>query len=215
MPDTSSLLNVLEVPVPDEKVSPNIVPAALAFLSRLRTNPPTLHIALAQVVEEEWLRNQKSKLEKSVNSIRRADERISFLWSIATSMNSAPVSPYLQFAGLQLAERLHAITESLLRSAKVIARDASFDADAGRRIAQGHAPASPARPEFNDCVLTEQYLALCRTLRASGLKERCVFVSSNVRDFGEPKAPRPPLDADFRLAGIDFAYDLAAAHALL
>jgi hypothetical protein len=30
LPDTSSLLNILEAPTPDEKVSPNIIPSAIA-----------------------------------------------------------------------------------------------------------------------------------------------------------------------------------------
>ncbi|MGH9614815.1 MAG: hypothetical protein ACRD4P_17255 [Bryobacteraceae bacterium] len=97
LPDTSSLLNILEAVTPEEKVSSNVVPAALGFLSRLQVTPPTLHIAVAQVVEEEWMRHHGSKQEKAAAAIRRADDRISFLWSIAASMSSAPRGPYIQF----------------------------------------------------------------------------------------------------------------------
>jgi|SRR6185437_2044243 len=217
LPDTSSLLNILEAATPDERVSPNIVPAALKFLVRLQLSPPTLHIALAQVVEEEWLRHHASKKEKAIASIRRADDRISFLWSIASAMSSAPAEPYVQFHGLQIAQRLHDLAEQIVGRARVIQTNEDFQSAAGIRIYSGNAPATPGKKvtEASDCLLIEQYLELCRRLRSAGFTDRCVFVTSNTRDFGEPKAPRPPLDREFERAEIDFVYDLAAASALL
>lgn len=215
MPDTASLLNLLEVPMPDEKVSPNNIPAALTILSRMRATPPSLHVILAYVVEEEWQRHHTKKQDTVSNSIRKVDERISFLWGIASSMSSAPAAPYIQFAALRLAQRLHSIAEEILHLARVIGSEDQFHSAAGTRIAKDHAPASAGKPEFADCVLTEQYLALCRRLRASGCNGRCIFVSSNVHDFGQPGAPRAPLNSEFSSTGIDFVYDFAAANALL
>jgi PIN domain len=217
LPDTSSLLNILEAATPEERVSPNIVPAALAFLSRLQKAPPTLHIVLAQVVEEEWLRHHESKRERAVTSIHRADERISSLWSIASIMNSAPAALYIQFSGLQIAQRLHDTAEQIVKRAMVIESNDDFHSKAGMRIYAGKAPAKPGKKvtEANDCLLVEQYLELCRRLRAARFTYPCVFVTSNTHDFGEPKAPRPPLDQEFASAKIDFVYDLAAAGALI
>jgi PIN domain-containing protein len=217
MPDTSSLLNILEAPVPEEGVSPNVVPAALTLLGRLQAAPPSLHVVLAEVVEEEWLRLHESKQEKTASSIRKADERISFLWGIASTMNSAPAAPYIQFSGLQVAQRLHAIAQQIVSRAKVIGGNADFHSKAGMRIFAGDAPAKPGKKvtEANDCLLIEQYLELCRRLRAAGFTQRCVFITSNTHDFGEPKAPRPPLDQEFADAKMDFVYDLAAAGGLI
>jgi hypothetical protein len=99
----------------------------------------------------------------------------------------------------------------------VIAGNDSFHSKAGMRIFAGDAPAKPGKKviEANDCLLIEQYLELSRSLRSSGFTHRCVFVTSNTRDFGEPRAPRPPLDREFAIAKIDFVYDLAAADALI
>jgi hypothetical protein len=181
LPDTSSLLNILEAPVPEEGVSPNVVPAAVTLLGRLRTAPPSLHMVLAQVVEEEWLLT------------------------------------YLQFSGLQIAQRLHVVAEEIIGRAMVIAGNDGFHSKAGMRIFAGDAPAMPGKKvtEANDCLLIEQYLELCRRLRAQGFVHRCVFITSNTHDFGEPKAPRPPLDREFSDAKIDFVYDLAAVGALI
>ena len=178
-------------------------------------SPCTLHIVLAQVVEEEWLRHHATKQEKAVTSIRRADERISFLCGIASDMNSAPKAPYTQFSGLQIAQRLHDVAEEIVSRAMVIESSADFQSKAAKRIYGGIAPATPGKIEANDCLLVEQYLELCRRLRAAGFNHRCVFVTSNTRDFGEPRAPRPPLDQEFASAKIDFVYDLAAAGALI
>jgi hypothetical protein len=215
LPDTSSLLNVLEAPTPDERVSPNVIPAAITLSARAQANPAKLWVVVSEYVEEEWLRHHTKKRDRAVASIRHQDERISYPWSIASSMASAPAAPCLQFAGLQIGQRLHSVAADLIRSARVIGKDGAFDAAAGRRIAQDHAPASRGKSEFYDCVLIEQYLALCRRIRDRGFDQRCVFVSSNVRDFGEPLAPRPPLDAEFASAGLDYVYDLAAAMPLL
>jgi hypothetical protein len=215
LPDTSSLLNIVEAPVPEEGVSPNVVPAALAMLGRLQTTPPSLHVVLAQVVEEEWLRLHASKQDKVVTLIRKADERISRLWGIASAMNSAPAAPYIQFSGLQLCQRLHNAVEVIVGAGRVIGNSEEFQSAAGIRIGAGNAPASSGRPEYEDCLLVEQYLALCRRLRAGGFTQRCIFITSNVRDFGEPRAPRPPLDQEFASAKMDFVYDLAAAGGLI
>jgi hypothetical protein len=173
LPDTSSLLNILEMPIPGEKAFLKIVPAALAFLSRLQTAPPTLHVVLAQVVEEEWLRHHESKKESAVRSVRRADERISFLGSIAATMGSAPPGPYIQFSELQIAERLHDIAEQIVRRAMVIESNEAFQSAAGIRIYTGSAPATAGKrvTEANDCLLIEQYIGLCQLLRNNG----CVF----------------------------------------
>jgi hypothetical protein len=178
MPDTCSLLNVLETPTPDENVSPNIVPATQALLARLQANPATLWMVVAQTVEEEWQRHRENKRDRAIRSIRSADERISFLWSIASSMASAPAGPHIQFAGLQIAQRLHEIAERIIRTAKVIQADDAFHAAAGIRIVAGRAPATAGKkPEVNGCVLIEQYLALCRGLRAAGFTERLLTIS--------------------------------------
>lgn len=202
-------------PVAEEEVSPNVVAAALALLGRLQSEPPTVHIALAQVVEKEWSDLHASKLKESEASVRRADEKISYLWGIASTMNSAPAGSYVQFRSLRFPQRLHDVAEKIVRFARVIEGNEDFQRAAGLRIGAGAASAAPRRPEYGDCLLTEQYLDLCLRLRANGFTHPCVFVSSNTRDFGEPKAPRPPLDREFRSIQLDFAYDFAAAEALL
>jgi len=215
LPDTSSLLNILEAATPEERVSPNVVPAALVLLGRLQSKPPTLHLALAQVVQEEWLKLHLEKQRRTAAWIHQADERISFLWSIASIMGSTPAGGYIQFSGLEIAERLHAIAEQMLRLGRVIENNADFASAAGIRMCAANAPATAGKDTTNDCLLIEQYLELCRNLRAAGFTYPCIFVTSNTRDFGEPKAPRQPLDQEFASAKVDFVYDLAAANALI
>ena len=215
LPDTSSLLNILEAATPEERVSSNIVPAALTFLGRLQSKPPVLHIAVAQVVEGEWLKLHLDKCKRAAASVRHADERISLLWSIASLMGSAPSGGYVRFSGLQIAERLHDIAEQMVRRGRVIESTADFASAAGRRMCASNAPATAGKDTTNDCLLIEQYLELCRRLRTAGFTHRCIFVTSNTRDFGEPKAPRPPLDQEFASVQIDFAYDFAAAETLI
>jgi hypothetical protein len=214
LPDTSSLLNIVEVVNAAEKVSPNIVPAALSILARLQSTPRFLHIAVAQVVEKEWLDKHANKQKQAAASLRRADEQTSYLWTIASAMGSAP-AVYTQFSGLQLSQRLHDLAENMMRLGMVIEDNDDSQYAAWRRSLGGDAPARPGNRAENDCLLVEQYLELCRRLRSAGFKQRCIFVTSNTRDFGEPKAPRPPLDLEFANTGIDFVYDFAAAAALL
>jgi hypothetical protein len=215
MPDTASLLNIIEASTQEERVSPNIIPAAVSFLDRLQATPSTLHIVLSHVVEEEWARHHESKEKKAIASIRSEDARIAFLYSIASSMTSAPPEPYVQFSGLQIAQRLHSVAEQLIGHARIIGNNQEFVSAVGDRFVHDKAPASSTRKEVNDCLLIEQYLALCRRLCAAGFTQRCIFVTSNTRDFGQPKAPCQPLDREFRESDIDFVYDFAAAHALL
>lgn len=50
---------------------------------------------------------------------------------------------------------MHNVAEQFLESALVIGKNDEFAAAAGRRVAKDYAPASPGKPEFNDCVITE------------------------------------------------------------
>lgn len=170
---------------------------------------------VAQTVVNEWGRHHALKRESAEKAFRATDELVALAWSIAHNLASAPDRPVVQFAGLRLGERLHDMVEEVLQNAPVIADDDQYAAAAGIRVRNGLAPASLVKPEFADCLLIEQHLALCRELRSSGFNKPCVFVCSNVKDFGEPKAPRPPLDREFAQCGITFVYDLAAADALL
>jgi hypothetical protein len=216
LPDTSSLLNVFEAATPEEKKVPlQIIAASLDFLGRLNMTPPTLHCVLAQVVEEEWLRHCAKGREQCLQAIRRVDESISHLYAVSASMGSAPAGPLIQFSGLRIAERLSDVVEQILLKAKVIENNESFVRGALRRIAGKNAPAAAGRFNESDCLLIEQYLELSRRLRIAGFSEALVFVSSNTRDFGEPRAPKPPLDREFSEHGIHFAHNLAGALAAL
>ena len=85
----------------------------------------------------------------------------------------------------------------------------------GEQEATGLKPAAIGKREAPDCLIIETCLALCKSLRSHGFRERCVFVSSNKVDF---YAEGSPLRAHEDLAGecsaIDLHLALAFDHAL-
>ena len=78
------------------------------------------------------------------------------------------------------------------------------------RIDRGDAPSRRGKPEVWDCVIAETVLETVRTLRANGLNQTCVFLSSNVVDYRRPSTEGPhrardPLQGEFDALGIRYA----------
>jgi hypothetical protein len=79
----------------------------------------------------------------------------------------------------------------------------------------GLKPAAIGKREAPDCLIIETCLALCRSLRSHGFRERCVFVSSNKADFYAEGSPlRPHEDLAGECSAIDLRFALAFDHAL-
>jgi hypothetical protein len=85
------------------------------------------------------------------------------------------------------------------------------------RLNRARTPARRGKDSMKDCVVIETYLESARELRAAGLSQPIVFVSSNTKDYCTEtgSALRTDLASEFAALNIEYAPNFAAAKHLL
>lgn len=84
------------------------------------------------------------------------------------------------------------------------------------RVLKRQPPSRRDKDSMEDCLILETYLEHARRARQLGLQKPAVFVSSNTNDYAKSAARLPSeLKSDFADAQMDYAPNMATAHALV
>ena len=85
------------------------------------------------------------------------------------------------------------------------------------RVVRARTPASKGSNSIKDCVILETYYHHLCGLRSNGIKAPAVFVSSNVKDFAEPRGGgiRSDIKNEFQSLGLEYAPNMSAARHFL
>jgi hypothetical protein len=190
------------------------VKGARALLARAGTSHRDIWIVAADLVIAEYDRHAANVIEELVHTLQRATARLEAARSSAKHVLPVSVDPVVNFGDLGLHGALESLATDLCKQIRIMhADDMGCHARAARRVAKSEAPSSPGKSELADCAIIEHYLALAVELRAQGLTNPIVFVSSNTEDYGKPRAIRRPLDEQFNGCNMKFVTDLAWAAA--
>lgn len=206
--DTCALLDLIRVPIRVERAmrAGAILDSAAKILSFAKTTPPSLSIAIPPLVPEEWqdhLGNTKSQVERHISKL---DRMINVAISTAKSLSTKASSMTFSELG---------ITDGLVSLAKEL-RDYGiwlcFDKDV-RQHALDRALANrpPARKgaAVNDCIIYDHSLQLFTTLRNNAFSEKCVFMTSNSKDFccANGSTPKEPIKSELGSISVTLTTD--------
>ena len=212
--DTSSVLDIIRAGG-RERCPPGLIPAALEMIGIASKSPPGLWIVAAELVQSEWNDNCERVERDTRKRINELDQDIEALSAVLTHLGSVRPEGVPNFSGYAIESMLKGVTVNLLCAATMLQGDDRCSMSANRRAILGCAPASKGRNALKDCMIIEHYISLCRQLGEAGFESKCVFVSSNVNDYGKGGRPLSPLDEDFRAVGIEYATDLAWANSIV
>ena len=169
----------------------------------------SLNIALAPQVAVEFDRHYPGELGRLA---KRAAATLSFLDVVSyargtdspSSLQDADswVSPFTGLVG-QLMDL--SLQMEIDQTCKSKGQDRSYE-----KIAP-----SAKQPQVDDCIIYEHYLACSRQLRASGYKQRILYLTSNTGDYMQGGKPHPPIDQELRELEIDLVLNWAWAARLL
>lgn len=212
--DTSSVLDIIRAGG-RERCPPGLIPAALEMIGRASKSPPGIWMVAAELVQKEWHNNCERVELDSRKRINELDQDIKALTAVLAHLGSALTESVPNFSGYAVESILKKVAANLLYAATVLQGNDRCSIAANRRAIFGSAPASKGKNSLKDCMIIEHYISLCRQLREAGFGSKCVFVSSNVNDFGKGGGPLPPLDEDFRAVGIEYVTDLAWANSIV
>jgi hypothetical protein len=212
--DTCTFLDVIRVPY-RENIQINMIDTTMTLISRAKLNPPSLWLVSCDIVKAEWESNANevcNELKMHISKYQQSGVRLGKILEKAL-----PGITYYQpdLVTFSLEQHLYNLSKNLLEASLKIADDDDCLVRATKRVRMNQAPASKSKSEPKDCMIIEHYLALCQGLRNSGFSKKCIFVSSNVNDYGKPHNIHQPLDTQFNNLGIDFVTDLSWAMSMI
>jgi len=212
--DTSALLDIIRT-VERPHSPATTVASALEMIRMASQSPPRLWVVAAQLVQAEWEENYYGVEVGTRKHINQLDQNIGTLSEVIKHFKSLGSENVPNFSQLKIESHLKDVSGNLLRSAKILLADDGCLALATRRVIAGWAPASKGRNELKDCIIIEHYIYLCSELRKGGFNSKCVFVSSNVNDYGKGGRPLHPLDDNLMTVGLEYVTDLAWASSII
>lgn len=214
--DTCAILDVIITPK-RESIQNAVVSVTNEIVFKGATEPKQLWIVATTLVIDEFNEKLETVEDDLVQHVKKVDRDLENLRIAANSLFSTPEIKPLKFGEMKIPHTLRKIADDLLETALLIARENDCKLRAGDRVADGKRPSQKGQEEYKDCEIIEHYLEVSRQLRNKGFKEKCVFVSSNKKDFREKNTTKvhPDLDSDFKEVGLQYAGDIAWANYLI
>ena len=212
--DTCAILDVIRTPQRD--IQEQVISAASDVLDASR-EPKKLWIVVTTIVENEFNEKFKKVENELVKHVEKVDKDVEKLRNAANYLFASSQRNSWNFRELKIPQALSKIAEYLLDSAILIAAEDDCIVRAAKRVTNKKRPSQGGNQQYNDCEIIEHYLEVSRQLRNRGFKEKCVFVSSNKKDFCEGGTDNihPDLDTDFKKVGLEYAKEIAWARSLI
>lgn len=212
--DTSAVLDIIRA-VERPNCPTNTVPAVLEMIQLASGSPCRLWIVAAKLVQAEWENNCNGVEVGTRKHIKGLDQNIENLSEVIKHFTPLSGDSVPNFSQFKIESRLKHVAGRVLRAATILQEDDGCSVLANRRVIAGWAPASKGRNELKDCIIIEHYIHLCHELRKGGFNGKCVFVSSNVNDYGKGGHPLPPLDDQLKEVGLEYVTSLAWASSIV
>jgi hypothetical protein len=146
--------------------------------------PPACMLVISSMVPLEWNDNVRAVTEETLRHLREMEEKSAHFHDACQALGISLPSARTRYTKWSLAESLRDLSKSLMDRAIHLDLDAESRNKAVDRVALKMPPARRNR-EVKDCVIVEDYLAVCRGLQAAGLARKRVFCTSNTHDYCE------------------------------
>ena len=174
----------------------------------------TLYIVAPEVIPDEFARNIATVMDRANRALDRVFEEVEGIRAhleafAALDKNDMPPSYLTARTVARSVDIIAAKVQGLIDSSSVFELTPEIKLRAHERQLRGARPAKRGKDSSGDCSIHEGLLELARKLRSGGFKERIVFVSSNVDDFGgedalQRRVLHPDLQLEFDPLKIEF-----------
>jgi len=170
----------------------------------LTVAPVQCVLVVASMVPTEWNDNALNVRDEVRSHLVKVQDQASHFHQACSDLGiplgfGAPAYP-----AANLPDRLFDLSRQLLDLAVRLDADSGCSVRGVNRVVTKVPPANQGG-EVKDCVIVEECLELTRQLRANGFARKCVFCTSNTKDYG---LPHPALAADFVAVGLVFVTNL-------
>lgn len=191
------------------------VRSARTTLAGSLENPATVLIAIPPFVPTEFADHIANASNSCLTWLKEIQSRLQRVRQMQLAMGVQESGRISNGRLEAAASHLRSLADRLMASGNHLSRDPVHSDAALTRVAQCLAPARKGKSEVKDCTIVEHLLDAAKQLRASGHAFPVVFLTSNTEDFGEPNAPRSPLDREFAGASIGLCATWSHAQSML
>lgn len=212
--DTCNVLDVVRAPV---RFLTGCVEAASELVAGATAAAPRFNLIVGSFVPGEFAANAPTVADTLTAHLDRMDEQADHFHGLCGHLGIALGFGRPGYAATALAGRLRALSRDLLAAALVLDNDPNALARAVARVT-GSPQRRPSRNagQLKDCVIFEEYLEVCRQVRATTFAGKLVFCSSNTTDYCDKNVvPHPDVAADSAAVGLVFTTTLPWAVAEL
>lgn len=199
--DTCSLLDIVRDPTRDQSQLADFQ-AAMSLVGH--TTGGTLTVLLADQVQVEMNVHLEQVQKECADALLRWTQKIALVESIVSVLGSPPSINTAPLLGHEVRARVQ--LDALLLAALPAPQSAAIAGRAVARTNRAHTPSGKGKDSTKDCVVIETYLEAMGRLRAAGLTSKCVFLSSNTKDYLDPisRKVKADLGAELGPLGIDY-----------
>ena len=181
------------------------------LLALLMAVPPQCTLVAASMIPTEWKDNAQKVRDDVNGNLGKIQERASMFHEACGILGISPGFGRPSYAGVGLVERLHDLSKELLDRSVQLGNDSQSTLRGVNRVVC-KIPPSKQGGELKDCVIVEEYMGLTRQLRANGFTSKCVYCTSNMKDYGDQNGKlHPALDAEFGTIDLRFTSNLPHA----
>jgi hypothetical protein len=203
--DTCILLDIVRS---THRCLPNYAGRALELLDLVSTSPPRCLAVIASLIPNEWNANFQQVTDEVIWHFATIEEQVEHFHDACEALGISIGFERADYTRVGLAERLCALSRQLVDTALCLDADDESVLGAHRRFISKLPPFRKNRG-VEDCTIIEEFLAVCRKLKAIGFARRRVFCTSNTSDYCEAgKELHPALAADFAACDLSFTTDL-------
>lgn len=158
--------------------------AAWNLAKLISSKPPVCSLVVSSLLPKEWSDNVQAVTDETIRHLRRMEEQATHFDEACRTLGIAVVSTPTAFGKIGLAEALRDLSQSLIDRAVRLDEDSGCRVRAFERVVARVPPA--LKGQVKDSAIIEEYLAICRGLKAAGFSRRRVYCTSNTSDYCEP-----------------------------
>lgn len=201
-PDTCALVDLIRLPfrVDSSKIAKETLEAASYLAAQSKNKPPNLWVVIPPLVPDEWNEHSLSTIKTLEQYWTNLDKMIEITHTVANAVTIALPSAET-YSDRKIKDALVKLSTDFFKNAIFLADDADCKEGAYQRVIRKQAP-SRKSAGLKDCVIIEHSLKLCSQLRATGFSYKCVFLTSNTKDFCKPGSNKPQVPLDSQLDNV-------------
>lgn len=205
LPDTSALVDLIRVPfrAKSSKIAKNTLEAANNLATQSNNKPRNLWVVIPPPVLHEWREHSQGTLEELQRHLSKLDTMIEIAYATADAIALARPSGVTSLPqSLDIA--LAGVSRDFFNNAIILREDSICQQQAYTRLLNKTAPADTSGG-MKDCMIIEHSLKLCSELRMKGFSQKCVFITSNTKDFCQRGSDEPQAPLDAQLASVNLS----------